>query len=193
MSKNILLGIFVLGLFYFFGKIHKNSLSHFQSDAVAEAGHREDARILKEESGTQLFKQLLKPVDTNSLSGVSVTTLQAVQERFAQPYSRQFLGHVSMADKEAVQRIGILKALGNRSVYLQDADLKKQVVSFYEKIIATSKEHIMVKRQALRSLSQLQKNLPEAAYLQRMAILDPHVLALAGMSDRELIEAVIEK
>lgn len=150
------------------------------------------AKLLFDGQGGELFSYLFDG-GFKQPGQLTQESLKAVQRRFSQAYSRQRLGHMSLGEREAVHRIGILKAMGEAAPFVREPQLKRQIVSFYERILATPHEEIMVKRQALRSLVQTQPELSEAEQLKRISRLDERVLSLSAMSDRELIEAALEK
>lgn len=216
MTKKLLLPLLILSFFYGLGHLHKNNITPSvqedgavfnrifplpkkNSDTVSTAkgttvgaASENEAQILESGSGGILFAYLFDG-QFQKHGQINGQTLQAVTSRFEKPYSEEVYGHFSVANKEASDRLGILKAWGLKTSSLTDPRLKQEVISFYESVLENKKENILVRRQALKSLVRTEKPQSETEYLKNVAKRDRHLMALASMSDEQMIEALLEK
>ncbi|MNK51244.1 hypothetical protein D3C87_701420 [compost metagenome] len=222
MMKKVFSAVVLIAVFYVIGKSHKSpsadpvfgllpksvkekspetTVKETAPEAAPRASRASDpvkvippsevAALLRDQSDGTLFSYLFDG-GFQQPGQLTPESLRAVQQRFSKAYSQDHTRHISMADREAINRIGILKAMGQSAGHIKDSALKAQVISFYERILATPHESLMVKRQALKSLAQTQTDLSEEERLRRLEKVDRHVLSLSAMSDREIVEAALE-
>ena len=142
-------------------------------------------------TGSELYSFLFsKDFTEKSLNSEDFLYLQ---KRFAEPYSQVVRNHYSLADREAVSRMGLLKAWADHPSVLQKAALKQQVAVFFEQVSLDPKENILVRRQALRSLVKLTKGSDEKNAYKKAARQDRRIRSMASLSDQEILEVILEK
>jgi hypothetical protein len=109
---------------------------------------------------------------------------KAAERRFSRPYPPQIRSHhKNLRERELVDRIGILKAMGRRGFR------SSETYSFYRALVL-SQEPLLVRRQALENLRPFLARAPERerAFL---ATLPPVLVSLAAQSEREILEQVL--
>lgn len=118
--------------------------------------------------------------------------LRSVQTRFDQPYPAYSPGkHAQAPEREAADRMGLLKALAENGRRHPSSVTRPALKAFFEAVIQRPHEPLMVKRQALRGLASVAPARTESEYLQRLRSLDPALLSISGLGDRELIEVTL--
>jgi hypothetical protein len=220
MAKRLLSAFLILSFFFGVGYFHKHfrnersegvspkffapvarvknnpQSSYVQKNSLPTLSHSlpidRQKEILKSATGAELFSFLFDgPFDAGG--ELSSQTLQVLKDRFREKYSQEELGHYSMAERQATDRLGILKAWGKRSQRIQDKNLRAQVVNFFESVAANKDENLSVRREALKSLVFVQHDLTEKQRMERMARQDRRLLGMAAVSDEQMIEALLEK
>lgn len=148
-----------------------------------------DPTFLKTAEGRSLFEYLLSQ---NFKNQFTFKHFEIIQDRFMTPLPQENLGHVSLAQNELANRLGILKAMEEISIKKTSPSLKNSMNEFYLKFIQDKNSSLVFRRQAYRNFRKLQLNGNEKYFRSQIGAIDPQVIALAALSEREMFEAYFE-
>lgn len=138
--------------------------------------------ILREANGGELFEQLF-PVARWSQQWPEATMIKEAKARFRKPYPAESTAHHGgLRQQEIISRVGILKAMGQ--------GLKSPSSQAFFRQVAKSKEHLLVRRQALENLRPMMATYSEGKRAELLKDLPPLLLSLAAFSEKEILQEI---
>lgn len=152
----------------------------------------ERANLLQSASSSVLFQFLFESGGLVKSGRLLKTDLVAIKKRFHERYTNELHGHHTLGSREVTNRLGILRALDQVTQQSSARDLRAPLSKFYVEILESSREPWAIKRQALRNLAYLDQDLTIEKKEARLQKLDPRLIATAALTDRELLEALVE-
>jgi hypothetical protein len=174
MTKTRLIYLFIaLALFVGFGYAGRKVKTSVSSAAAVPAMMAEEFPLEPEEFEAPA-PRLKSSLKSDTAASFSPEKLRKLVGFFAKPYSANH----AIFQAQVVNRLQTLKSLAHRD----------GLAVFYKNILANPQEHWLVKRQVFKNLkASLSPAEREAYYTQ----LDSRVVALASLSEKEILEEVL--